>query len=126
MGANPKKIRRWKRKEARSKRYSISIGHGFVIVVEYLWKAGKVIKFAAVLTKFRVSVRGWDEICRYDTAHGFAHLDILDEHRDVINKIPLSGAASYNEAFTYAINNLKENHQKFWEEYTARQAKGRS
>ncbi len=126
MGATPKKIRRWKRKEARSNRYSIRIDNGFVVVVEYLWKAGKVIKFAAVLTRFRVGIGGWDEICRYDTAHGFAHLDILDEHRKVINKIPLSGVASYNEAFTYAINDLKENHQKFWEEYIVRQAKGRN
>ena len=126
MSANPKKVRRWKRKEARSKRHSIVIGNGFVIVVEYLWKPGRVIKFAAVLTKFRANTGGWDEICRYDTAHGFVHLDILDEHRKVINKIPMSGAASYKEAFTYAISDLKKSHQKYWEEYCARKAKGRN
>jgi rhamnogalacturonyl hydrolase YesR len=60
------------------------------------------------LTKFQTVTGEWDKICRYDTAHGFAHLDILDEHRKVINKIPLSGTASFKEALTYAINDLKK------------------
>ena len=123
MSANPKKVRRWKRQEVRSKRHSITIGGGFVIVVDYLWKPGRVITFAAILTKFQNDTGGWDEICHYDTAHGFAHLDILDEHRRVINKIPMSGPVSYKGAFTYAINDLKKNYQKYWEDYCARQGK---
>jgi hypothetical protein len=121
MGANPKKVRRWKKREARSKRYSIVLEDGFVIVVGYLWKPGMVLKFAVILMKLRTDTGEWDEICRYDTAHGFAHLDILDENRKVINKIPMSGSLSYKEAVTYAIDDLKENFQKYWKDYCTRQ-----
>ena len=66
---------------------------------------------------------GSEEICRYDTAHDFAHLDILDHKRKVINKVVMTGSPGYKKAITYAINDLKTNYQKYWQDYCARQKK---
>jgi hypothetical protein len=121
MGANPKKIRRWRKRPPTSKRISIELPDDFRMVVDYWWRRGKVLRFAAVLVRSRKNADGWIEICRYDTAHGFAHLDVLDERGKVINKIPLSGHSSYKTAITYAVADLKENYRKYWQEYEARQ-----
>lgn len=66
---------------------------------------------------------GSDEICRYDTAHDFAHLDILDHRRKVINKVAMIGSPSYKKAITHAIDDLKTNYQKYWQDYCERQKK---
>lgn len=47
----------------------------------------------------------WYPIIRYDTAHGFAHKDVL--HPDgSVDKQPLY-FPNYNLAFTYAIQDIK-------------------
>lgn len=56
----------------------------------------------------------WHPIIRYDTAHSFAHQDILHPHREA-QKIKMN-FEDYNEALTYAIQDLTEN----WLQYTRR------
>lgn len=51
---------------------------------------------------------------RYDTAHGFAHRDLMNIHGRV-DKTPLFNQ-DYNDALTFAENDLKTN----WEYYKKR------
>lgn len=53
----------------------------------------------------------WQAIVRYDTAHGFAHKDIIKPYGEII-KHPLF-FETYNLAFTFATLDLKAN----WKQY---------
>lgn len=57
----------------------------------------------------------WQPIVRYDTAHGFAHKDIIKLDGEVI-KQPLF-FDTYNLAFTYATIDLKANWNKYKEDF---------
>ena len=108
------KQKRWRALKPKPTRFKIPLEDGgFVIVVEYWLRKGAIIRFAAVLIQLHVEDQGSDEICRYDTAHGFAHLDILDNKRRVIEKIAIPGKPSYEDALTYALADLKINYQKY-------------
>lgn len=54
----------------------------------------------------------WHPVIRYDTAHGFAHRDQLNIKGDIVQKTPLFNQ-DYNDALTFAENDLKSN----WEHY---------
>jgi len=58
--------------------------------------------------QIEVLIRGqWQAVVRYDTAHGFAHRDLI--HGDgAVEKTPLH-VASLNEALTVAENDLRAN-----------------
>ena len=70
---------------------------------------GGIVSFAV---QYEALIRGqWRAIVRYDTAHRFAHKDIL--HPDgSVDKQPLN-FPSLNLAFTFAIQDLKS----LWEWY---------
>ena len=53
----------------------------------------------------------WQPIVRYDTAHGFAHKDIMKANGEII-KQPLF-FETYNLAFTFATIDLKANWNKY-------------
>ncbi len=57
----------------------------------------------------------WKPIVRYDTAHGFAHKDIIKANGEII-KQPLF-FETYNLAFTYATIDLKANWKKYKEDF---------
>ncbi len=57
----------------------------------------------------------WQQIVRYDTAHGFAHKDLMKAGGETI-KIPLF-FETYNLAFTYATIDLKANWKKYRESF---------
>lgn len=55
----------------------------------------------------------WYPVVRYDTAHGFAHKDILTfDGKTTKHELPF---ADYNIALTFAENDLKENWLKYRE-----------
>jgi hypothetical protein len=56
----------------------------------------------------------WYPVVRYDTAHGFAHRDMLNIKGEV-RKTPLFNQ-DYNDALTFAESDLKSN----WEYYKKR------
>ena len=60
----------------------------------------------------------WYSVIRYDTAHGFAHRDLLNFQGDV-KKTPLFNQ-DFNDALTFAENDLKIN----WELYKNRFLEG--
>ncbi len=53
----------------------------------------------------------WHPVVRYDTAHGFAHRDLLTLSGPV-KKTPLFNQ-DYNDALTFAENDLKSNWQYY-------------
>ncbi len=57
----------------------------------------------------------WQPLVRYDTAHGFAHKDIIKADGEII-KQPLF-FETYNLAFTYATIDLKANWKKYRENF---------
>jgi len=67
-----------------------------------------VVQYEALISE------DWKPIVRYDTAHGFAHKDIMRADGEVI-KQPLF-FESYNLAFTYATIDMKANWKKYRED----------
>jgi hypothetical protein len=67
------------------------------------------------LIQLETSGKGkWKPVVRYDTAHGYAHRDII--HADgKIEKLPLS-FGDYNSALTFAEMDIRSN----WELYRKR------
>jgi hypothetical protein len=57
----------------------------------------------------------WSPIIRYDTAHEFAHVDVLHPTGET-DKIKLEDQ-NYNEVLTFAINDLTDNWKKYRERY---------
>lgn len=57
----------------------------------------------------------WTPVMRYDTAHGYAHCDILHPHEPAVKvRLPHS---SYKEALTWALHDLETNWQLYSERY---------
>jgi len=60
-------------------------------------------------------IEKWQPIIRYDTAHGYAHRDII--HFDgSVEKEPLY-FVNYNFAFTFATQDLRKSWRKYREKY---------
>ncbi|MDO9289171.1 MAG: hypothetical protein Q7T83_10305 [Thermodesulfovibrionales bacterium] len=57
----------------------------------------------------------WKPIVRYDTAHGFAHKDIIKPNGEIV-KQPLF-FETYNLAFTFATLDLKANWRHYRDSY---------
>lgn len=71
--------------------------------------AGKILYFRV---QYETSVKDiWYPVVRYDTAHGFAHRDLLDIKGNV-EKTPLFNQ-DYNDALIFAESDLKNN----WKQY---------
>jgi hypothetical protein len=73
--------------------------------------------FALILIRPKERRDGFHMICRYDTAHDFAHLDLLDSEGRITEKVAVPGIKSYKTALTYAQDDLKKNHQRYWQKY---------
>ena len=80
---------------------------------------GEITRF---VVQYETLVAGeWRPVVRYDTAHNFAHKDILSPSGEVEKKIAVS--YGYNEAFTNAEIDIKLNWHRYKEEYL-RKVKG--
>ncbi|MCD4664593.1 MAG: hypothetical protein K8R68_04915 [Bacteroidales bacterium] len=73
----------------------------------------KITKFAIQYEAFIIDK--WHPIIRYDTAHGFAHLDRMHPDSSV-EKVPLF-YRDYNEALTYSQYDLNSNWEWYRERY---------
>ncbi|MFZ3090388.1 MAG: hypothetical protein WA240_07185 [Nitrospirota bacterium] len=77
---------------------------------------GEILEF---VVQYEAMISGeWQPIVRYDTAHGFAHKDIMRPKGEAI-KQPLF-FETYNLAFTFATLDLKAN----WMQYRDNFEKG--
>ena len=57
-------------------------------------------------------------VCRYDTAHGIAHKDVLGKKSGLIRK-EWCESLTFKEAFSHAIHDLSENYQTYHDFYIA-------
>jgi hypothetical protein len=74
---------------------------------------GTILEF---VVQYEALILGeWQPIVRYDTAHGFAHKDMMKADGGTI-KQPLF-FETYNLAFTYATIDLKINWKKYREDF---------
>ncbi len=74
---------------------------------------GKILEFTA---QYETNVGGrWLPVVRYDTAHGFFHKDVLhpSKKQEKISMI----ARSYNEALTFAREDIKKNWMRYKEAF---------
>ncbi|NBB80173.1 MAG: hypothetical protein GVY36_12135 [Verrucomicrobia bacterium] len=73
-----------------------------------------VIGFAVVL----VAIIDGELTCvtRYDTAHGQAHRDVLGRKSGLMEKEWLLDL-TFNDAFDYAIDKIKRNHDNYLQEF---------
>ena len=79
---------------------------GFKIYVRRTTRRGELSDFAVVL------IYGGECIVRYDTAHGFAHKDVLGKRSALIEKQSFDLLSTW-EAFEYALNDLAENFRDY-------------
>jgi hypothetical protein len=85
---------------------------GDYLRVEFTTDGAKVLGFVVQL---EVVVQGMlRPAIRFDTAHGFPHVDILNPRGRLIEKKPLS--MPLKQALTFAIDDIKVN----WDVYRAR------
>lgn len=92
--------------------YRIRIGSNDRYRHLHVKERGKVVFFRV---QYETKVRDkWYPVVRYDTAHGFAHRDLLSFEGDVV-KTPLFNQ-DYNDALAFAEHDLKAN----WEYYKKR------
>jgi len=92
--------------------YAIRIGPTDRYRHFHIQERGKII-FFRVQYETKIGNR-WAPVVRYDTAHGFAHRDIIDQ-KGTVRKTPLFNQ-DYNGALTFAESDLKLN----WEFYKKR------
>ncbi len=79
----------------------------------HVTERGKIVWFAA---QYEALIdQGWVAIVRYDTAHGFAHRDVMHpgERSDKM-RLHLQ---DFSEAYTFAIYDLKMNWRRYRERY---------
>jgi hypothetical protein len=92
--------------------YVIRIGHSDRYRHLHISEKRKIMFFRV---QYETKVNNiWYPVVRYDTAHGFAHRDILDK-KGSVRKTPLFNQ-DYNDALIFAENDLKTN----WEYYKQR------
>ena len=74
---------------------------------------GEILEF---VVQYEAKIGGkWQAIVRYDTAHGFAHKDVLNPD-NTATKYPIY-FQTYNLAMTFATLDLKANWKQFKKQY---------
>jgi hypothetical protein len=69
-------------------------------------EGGQIIRFAVQLECQFVEDDEWFPVVRYDTAHGYAHRDIMHPtKKEEKTEMPVQ---NYNEALTIAMNDIVE------------------
>lgn len=97
------------------KEWTTSMG-AFALLLRRRTEGGKVLSFAVVLFAFHGG--DWIDISRYDTAHGYAHRDVLGFKEGLRGKLPMP-TLSFNQAFRYAIRDFEENAENYFADFLA-------
>jgi hypothetical protein len=94
----------------RTKEWTQQLPDGFTIEVVLTTVLSRIVSFSVVLLK------DGQCISRYDTAHGFAHRDVLGRKSASIFKIPYD-TLTLKEVFRFADKDLSENYAKYYAYY---------
>ena len=94
------------------KSYVLIVGATDRIRVWFKKDRGKIIEF---VVQYETLLRGkWQAVIRYDTAHGEPHTDVI--RPDGTKDKRLLHFPNFNDAFSYAEEDIKAN----WEQYRQR------
>lgn len=86
-------------------RYVHSLSNEDQIRVDFETERGQVTALHVV--QYETVMHGrWHPVARYDTAHGFVHLDLQTQSGQVKYQMPIE---DLGEAVTFAIDDLKAN-----------------
>ncbi|MBU1486949.1 hypothetical protein KKH56_02715 [bacterium] len=101
------------------KSYLRALTHADRVRVAFTTQKGKVLSFRVQYETF-IQNR-WHPVVRYDTAHNFAHIDIIHPNKTT-EKVPLY-FLTYNAALAYAQEDIKLNWEKYRKNYVEELAK---
>ena len=93
-----------------TKDFEIWLNERTRIAVVFVTEAGHVVGFTVRLQMLVESK--WCEIRRYDSAHGVAHVDVLNWRGKTVEKLWFPEFL-YEEALTLAISDLKANYPTY-------------
>ncbi|MEK6678601.1 MAG: hypothetical protein AABY39_04200 [Nitrospirota bacterium] len=83
---------------------------------EHLIDKGRVVGF---VVQYEILLEDkWMPVVRYDTAHGYAHKDLMNP--DGSKEKIFIGVADLNEALTMADKDINENWERYKERYLRR------
>lgn len=83
------------------------------------WRYTEGGKSTAFRVVFLADIEGTMHcITRYDTAHGFAHRDVLGRTEGLRGKLPMP-MLTYRQAFEYAVRDIKRNANNYLADYLA-------
>jgi len=89
------------------------LGLGSIARVRFVKERGRIVAFVVQLECLFGDE--WHPIVRYDTAHGFAHRDVLRPDGTTVKTTML--VRDYNEALTFAHEDIKANWRVYRERY---------
>ena len=95
------------------KSFTIALPDDNRIRIRFEKRSGLVLRFTVQLESF--IDQEWYTIVRYDTAHGFAHSDVL--HPDGSAEKRLLDCVDYNQAFTESIEDIRSNYTTYRRRY---------
>ena len=98
------------------KSWAIFLESGAWIEIHRDTVAGRTVSFRVVM----LSDIGGTRYCvtRYDTAHGYAHRDVIGMKEGLRGKI-LCPTFTYNQAFEYAIRDIEQNADLYLSDFLA-------
>ena len=84
---------------------------GVRLAVEYVTIQGRMVSFVIRLEKIQKDGK-WRLVARYDTCHGWPHLDVVNGKGELVLKRWMEGMDT-GEAFRWAVLDFEENHEKY-------------
>lgn len=93
-----------------SKSYTVWLDEDTFIVVDFRGFQGRITSFIVRLVHIRGGVD--TDVARYDTAHGWPHLDLVSPTGRLRRKRWME-ESSFDRALTRAINDFRQNHEKY-------------
>ena len=84
---------------------------GVRLATEYMTRKGQMVSFVIRLEKLREDGE-WRLAVRYDTCHGWPHLDVVNGRGELVLKRWME-ERDIGEAFQQALLDFKKNHEKY-------------
>jgi len=84
---------------------------GVRLATEYMTHKGQMVSFVIRLEKLREDGE-WRLEARYDTCHGWPHLDVVNGKGELVLKRWME-ERDIGEAFQQALLDFKKNHEKY-------------
>jgi hypothetical protein len=94
--------------------FFIPLPDDVMLRVRYVKSRGRILRFVVQLETFEDN--SWTPVTRYDNAHQFVHRDDLRPDGSQIKSPPMAFATN-EDAFNFALRDLRVNHNLYVERY---------